>query len=167
MSIASPSPSRAARRRSPRLSRRCWCGCWRRMLTSRARGRSWSAAARCPTRRWRRRAGGARGGGAAGGRRAADRGVAPPLRRDAGRLQGPEADRDRLGASPHPVGEADAQGAAVIDRDAVAGWLDRYIEAWTSYDRERIGELFAEDAAYRYHPFDEPIRGREAIVDSW
>jgi len=49
----------------------------------------------------------------------------------------------------------------------VNAWLERYVEAWGSYDREQIGELFAEDARYRYHPFDEPIRGREAIVESW
>ncbi len=55
----------------------------------------------------------------------------------------------------------------MTDRDAIADWLARYIEAWASYDREQIGELFAEDAEYRYHPFDEPIRGREAIVESW
>jgi hypothetical protein len=46
-------------------------------------------------------------------------------------------------------------------------WLDAYVEAWRSYDTEAIGTLFAEDAEYRYHPYDEPLRGRQAIVDSW
>ena len=55
----------------------------------------------------------------------------------------------------------------MTDREAVNAWLARYIEAWTSYDREQIRDLFAEDATYRFHPFDEPIRGREAIVESW
>jgi ketosteroid isomerase-like protein len=55
----------------------------------------------------------------------------------------------------------------VTDRDAVSAWLARYVEAWTSYDREQIRELFAEDATYRFHPFDEPIRGCEAIVEAW
>jgi len=55
----------------------------------------------------------------------------------------------------------------VIDRTGVAEWLAAYIEAWRSYDREAIGALFSEDARYRYHPFDEWIRGREAIVESW
>ena len=39
----------------------------------------------------------------------------------AGRLQGPEADRDRLGAAAHAVGQAAAQGAAMIDRDRSVG----------------------------------------------
>ena len=47
-------------------------------------------------------------------------------------------------------------------------WLDRYVAAWMSYDREAIGELFAEDAEYRYHPWDdEPVKGRAAIVENW
>jgi hypothetical protein len=46
-------------------------------------------------------------------------------------------------------------------------WLDAYVRAWRSYDREAIGALFAEDATYAYHPYDEPLRGRDAIADSW
>jgi hypothetical protein len=47
-------------------------------------------------------------------------------------------------------------------------WLDRYVAAWQSYDPEAIGALFAEEAEYRYHPYDEePLKGREAIVESW
>ncbi len=47
-------------------------------------------------------------------------------------------------------------------------WLDRYVAAWQSYDREAIGALFADDAEYRYHPYDdEPVRGREAIIENW
>jgi hypothetical protein len=49
----------------------------------------------------------------------------------------------------------------------VQRWLDRYIAAWASYDEAAIGELFAEDAEYRYHPWDDPIRGRDAIVRAW
>src|ERR687887_2097482 len=56
---------------------------------------------------------------------------------------------------------------ASMDQASVQGWLDRYIEAWRTYDRDRIGDLFTDDAQYRYHPWDEPVRGREAIVDSW
>jgi ketosteroid isomerase-like protein len=55
----------------------------------------------------------------------------------------------------------------MIDRDGVQRWLDAYVEAWKSYDREAIAALYAEDAECRYHPYDEPIRGREAIVESW
>jgi ketosteroid isomerase-like protein len=55
----------------------------------------------------------------------------------------------------------------VTDRDAVDRWLDAYVAAWKSYDREEIAELFSEDVVYRYHPWDEPVRGREAVVSSW
>ena len=54
-----------------------------------------------------------------------------------------------------------------MDEQAVADWLDRYVHAWGSYDREEIGTLFSPDAVYAYDPFGEPVRGREAIVASW
>jgi ketosteroid isomerase-like protein len=54
-----------------------------------------------------------------------------------------------------------------VTHDDVQGWLDRYIAAWRSYDPDAIGELFAEDAEYRYHPYDEPVRGRAKIVSDW
>lgn len=49
----------------------------------------------------------------------------------------------------------------------VNSWLERYVAAWQSYDRAEIGDLFSDDAWYRYHPYDEPVVGREAIVASW
>jgi ketosteroid isomerase-like protein len=57
-----------------------------------------------------------------------------------------------------------------MDEAGVARWLADYVAAWRSYDREAIGELFGEDAVYRWHPWDEDedvARGREAIVASW
>jgi uncharacterized protein (TIGR02246 family) len=54
-----------------------------------------------------------------------------------------------------------------LDRAGVARWLTDYVEAWKSNDAEAIGALFSDDCAYRYHPADEPLRGREAIVTSW
>jgi ketosteroid isomerase-like protein len=54
-----------------------------------------------------------------------------------------------------------------MTQDEVAQWLDRYVEAWLSYDREQIEALFSEDVTYRYHPYDEPITGRQAVVESW
>jgi hypothetical protein len=54
-----------------------------------------------------------------------------------------------------------------MDAAGVDRWLDAYVEAWKSYDREAIAALYAEDAECRYHPYDDPIRGRDAIVDSW
>ncbi len=54
-----------------------------------------------------------------------------------------------------------------MDRPTFQRWLDDYVEAWKTYDERRIGALFSEDAEYRHHPQDEPIRGRDAIVASW
>jgi ketosteroid isomerase-like protein len=46
-------------------------------------------------------------------------------------------------------------------------WLDAYVEAWRTYDVDAIGDLFSQDVEYRYHPWDEPVRGRAAIVEAW
>ena len=54
-----------------------------------------------------------------------------------------------------------------MTRDDVNRWLARYVEAWKSYDPDAIGDLFADDAEYRYHPWDEPLAGRAAIVADW
>jgi SnoaL-like domain len=54
-----------------------------------------------------------------------------------------------------------------VDRADAQAWLDRYIAAWLSYDPNDIAALFTEGVAYRYHPHDEPITGREAVVASW
>ena len=54
-----------------------------------------------------------------------------------------------------------------LDRPTFQAWLDRYVAAWRSYDPAHIGDLFGDDAEYRYHPEDEPVRGRDAIVADW
>jgi hypothetical protein len=54
-----------------------------------------------------------------------------------------------------------------VTREDVDRWLEDYVEAWESYDRDLIEGLFAEDVSYRYHPADEPIEGRDAVVESW
>src|SRR6188474_1650141 len=57
-----------------------------------------------------------------------------------------------------------------MDRSAAQAWLDAYVEAWKSYDRDQVEALFAEDVTYRYHPFDpdhEVLRGRDAVVNGW
>ena len=56
-----------------------------------------------------------------------------------------------------------------MDRQAVQAWLDNYVEAWRTYDAQKIGDLFSENALYLFNPFDEddPVRGREAIVANW
>jgi ketosteroid isomerase-like protein len=54
-----------------------------------------------------------------------------------------------------------------VTREDVDRWLADYVEAWKTYDRAKIEALFAEDVVYRYHPEDEPISGRRAVVESW
>jgi hypothetical protein len=54
-----------------------------------------------------------------------------------------------------------------MNHDDLQVWLDAYVDTWRSYDPAAIGALFAEDATYAYHPYDEGdevVRGREAIV---
>lgn len=46
-------------------------------------------------------------------------------------------------------------------------WLDRYIEAWRANDPALIGALFSDDVSYRYYPFSKPLKGRDAVVQSW
>ena len=54
-----------------------------------------------------------------------------------------------------------------MDRASVDRWLQVYVEAWKTYDRDQISALFTEDVEYRYHPYDDPIRGLDAVVASW
>jgi ketosteroid isomerase-like protein len=54
-----------------------------------------------------------------------------------------------------------------MDKSAVDRWLEAYLEAWKSYDREQISALFAENVQYRYHPYDDPVSGRDSLVEAW
>ena len=54
-----------------------------------------------------------------------------------------------------------------MDRADVERCVQGYERAWSSNDPEDIGSLFTEDATYRFHPYDEPLRGRDAIVAQW
>jgi SnoaL-like domain len=54
-----------------------------------------------------------------------------------------------------------------LTRETVAAWLRAYVRAWETYHPDAVADLFSEDATYSYFPFDEPIRGRLAIVASW
>ena len=52
----------------------------------------------------------------------------------------------------------------------VQAWLDRYVDAWRTYDAASVAALFTEDAEYRYHPWDQGedvAHGRDEIVESW
>jgi hypothetical protein len=54
-----------------------------------------------------------------------------------------------------------------VDRQQFQAWLDRYVDAWKTYDERKIADLWSEAATYYYHPQDEPLRGRGAIVENW
>src|SRR5438552_16557058 len=54
-----------------------------------------------------------------------------------------------------------------MDRTDLERWVQGYERAWSSNDPGDIGALFTDDATYRFHPYDEPLRGREAIVAQW
>ena len=54
-----------------------------------------------------------------------------------------------------------------MNHDTVHAWLDRYSEAWQTYQPDAIRDLFSADAEYRYHAWDAPIVGREAILADW
>jgi ketosteroid isomerase-like protein len=54
-----------------------------------------------------------------------------------------------------------------MERGDVDSWLRDYIEAWKSYDRDRILALFADDVECCYEPYSEPVRGAAAVADSW
>jgi len=54
-----------------------------------------------------------------------------------------------------------------MDHTSAQAWLDRYVAGWRSNDAVEIGALFSADVIYRYHPYDEPIVGRSAVVPSW
>jgi len=54
-----------------------------------------------------------------------------------------------------------------MTRADVRAWLDRYVDAWRTYDQAAVESLFAVEAEYRYQPWAEPVRGRDAIVHDW
>ncbi len=54
-----------------------------------------------------------------------------------------------------------------LSLESLQQWLDRYVAAWRTYDPGLIGDLFAEEAEYRFHPWGSPVHGRDAIVDAW
>jgi hypothetical protein len=57
-----------------------------------------------------------------------------------------------------------------IDHARAQAWLDAYVGAWESYDHDQITALFAADAEYRWHPWDEGddvARGPEQIAAAW
>lgn len=54
-----------------------------------------------------------------------------------------------------------------MDRQRAQESLDRYVDAWRTYDADDVAALFSEDVTYRYHPYEEPVVGRDAVVADW
>ncbi len=50
-----------------------------------------------------------------------------------------------------------------MDRQAFQAWLDGYVEAWKTYDPDKIGRLFSDDA--EYHPL--AIDGNTHVANGW
>ncbi|HET6301778.1 nuclear transport factor 2 family protein [Microbacterium sp.] len=50
---------------------------------------------------------------------------------------------------------------------AARRWVERYVIAWRTNDPADIGALFTPDVEYRFEPWEEPIRGSEAITEEW
>ena len=54
-----------------------------------------------------------------------------------------------------------------MNQQSFSCWLDAYKQAWETRDPQAAGKLLTEDATYREMPFDEPMRGRAAIIEYW
>jgi ketosteroid isomerase-like protein len=55
-----------------------------------------------------------------------------------------------------------------LTKDDVDRWLQDYVGAWKSYDRDEIAALFSDDISYRFQPYEEPPTvGRDAVVEVW
>jgi uncharacterized protein (TIGR02246 family) len=55
----------------------------------------------------------------------------------------------------------------MTDKAAVSRWIDGYVRAWNTNDREHITALFTEDAVYFTEPYHAPWKGRDQIVAGW
>jgi ketosteroid isomerase-like protein len=51
--------------------------------------------------------------------------------------------------------------------DLAEDWVQRYERAWATNDPDDVRSLFTPDAEYRFHPWDEPAVGQDAIVEQW
>jgi SnoaL-like protein len=54
-----------------------------------------------------------------------------------------------------------------MEAEAFQAWLGAYGRAWMGRDARSAGDLFAEDGTYQITPFEEPVRGRAAIIAYW
>jgi SnoaL-like domain len=56
---------------------------------------------------------------------------------------------------------------AMMDRGALASWIERYEQAWRTPGTGHLDGLFAADTTYRPAPFDDPLVGLPAIAVFW
>ena len=54
-----------------------------------------------------------------------------------------------------------------MTEEEFSAWLDAYGRAWERQDPAAAAAIFAENGTYAWGPFNEPIRGREAIRTAW
>jgi hypothetical protein len=54
-----------------------------------------------------------------------------------------------------------------MTRAELARWIAGYERAWRTAGTESLRELFSPDATYRPAPFEDPIRGLDAIAAFW
>jgi ketosteroid isomerase-like protein len=55
----------------------------------------------------------------------------------------------------------------VVDRAAVADWVETYERAWRTAGTDLLAILFTDDASYSMDPYRESVRGRDAISSLW
>jgi ketosteroid isomerase-like protein len=84
-----------------------------------------------------------------------------------GRLRSANQDHPARSVNVSPLHRGPLRREQSMEKADVSRWLDDYVQAWKTYDRDAIGALFSDDVSYRYHPYDEPVRGRDAVVSSW
>jgi hypothetical protein len=53
----------------------------------------------------------------------------------------------------------------VDTRAAARAWVDAWSRAWPAADPEPLGEVYAQYAVFRSHPFREPHQGREGVLE--
>jgi hypothetical protein len=54
-----------------------------------------------------------------------------------------------------------------LTAEAITTWVNRYLRAWKTDDRDDIAALFSEDAECHERPFDTEWIGRDEIVEGW
>jgi ketosteroid isomerase-like protein len=55
----------------------------------------------------------------------------------------------------------------MTDRTSLEAWIVDYERAWRTAGTASLATLFSEEATYRMSPYEEPVRGLEAIGKLW